>query len=1187
MKSNVAIVLGPHRSGTSLLTAGLESLGAYLAIRKPVSSHENPQGFFEHEAIVAFNERLLAHLGGRWDNPLFDGLQAIVSQDPNSITPWYREAAEIFVSSFHGLKFIAIKDPRMCQLLPFWRRVLGDCGYKEENIHYVHIARHPFEVAQSQQKRKRLNPSYYCLGSGLFETVSLWLSLSYQSLRNVDSDRNILVLYDELVDNPACQLQRLARFLGVPGTGASVDKFCSSFVNKGLKRNLAGTADDDLVTQRFPEAVEFYRKQRTLALKDTFSRTDVRELLDIWSRASTQRHFIRPLIPVISSLATERLSLMLQVDRQEEEIKRLEAVMNDIERFKAELDDVRSERDRLRVQYEAEQGARASQEAILDDVRAERERLDVGYREQLDSLHAEIEQILRSVSWRITEPLRRVRSLQIRGSRRLAVAWLRARIQGRSIHRRFTVVAPGSSRCIYLLLRPLLRLLDPLFAKINNHASVSAGPTVEQRAHGPISEYQQERVDPEYRPLVSVIVPNFNHEPYLRRRLESVFGQTYTNYEVILLDDCSRDGSQKILEEYCNRYPQQTQLIINDANSGGVFFQWEKGLAKAAGELVWIAESDDWCSDNFIEELVKYFADEAVMLAYCRTVFMDGEGQTQIWSIEEYLADIDADLWLSPFIRTAHDIVRKAWATTNIIPNVSSALFRKPVDMPLLREQDWKQMTICGDWLFYLNLIRGGLVAYTNAATNYYRIHSDNTSVASYSRDVYYREHELVATQVNRLFQVSDEAFVLQRDNIRQHWIRNRPDFSEEQFATCYSLARIREAAKLRKPNVLMAGYAFAAGGGETFPIQLANILKEDGYNVTFISFDQEEREGGVRTMLRSDIPVLNNFYNLQKLVTDFGIDIIHSHHAWVDNTILDLLQPGSRCRTVISLHGMYETIADKDLKKMLPRVMARTGKLVYIAAKNLEPFKKFGEFEEKRFVRIGNALETCPISPVNLQDMNIHFDSFVLCLVSRAIPEKGWQEAVESVGAAREISGVDIHLLLIGDGPEYNRLMKKGCPGYVHLLGFRKNVRDYYAAADMGFLPSRFSGESFPLTVIECLTAGRPVLASDVGEIRDMLGAEGDLAGCLFELRDWQIPVDELAEKISRCATDNHYYQCLSEAVTAAAEKFNPYTMRDKYAEVYSQLHRDPSVSDSGGDRGYYPRGKMSGVGPVPGHSC
>ncbi|HHQ4535035.1 TPA: glycosyltransferase family 2 protein, partial [Aeromonas veronii] len=103
-----------------------------------------------------------------------------------------------------------------------------------------------------------------------------------------------------------------------------------------------------------------------------------------------------------------------------------------------------------------------------------------------------------------------------------------------------------------------------------------------------------------FNPKVSVIVPNYNHAPYLQQRLESIYRQTYENIEVILLDDCSSDNSIEILTDFSSRFPNRTICSFNDVNSGGVFRQWKKGLGIASGELVWIAESDDFCSDDFL-----------------------------------------------------------------------------------------------------------------------------------------------------------------------------------------------------------------------------------------------------------------------------------------------------------------------------------------------------------------------------------------------------------------------------------------------------------------------------------------------------------------------------------------------------------------------------------------------------------
>ena len=61
-------------------------------------------------------------------------------------------------------------------------------------------------------------------------------------------------------------------------------------------------------------------------------------------------------------------------------------------------------------------------------------------------------------------------------------------------------------------------------------------------------------------PKVSVIIPNFNHAKYLKERIESVLYQTYQDFEVILMDDCSTDDSRKVLDQY-RSHPKVTQLF--------------------------------------------------------------------------------------------------------------------------------------------------------------------------------------------------------------------------------------------------------------------------------------------------------------------------------------------------------------------------------------------------------------------------------------------------------------------------------------------------------------------------------------------------------------------------------------------------------------------------------------------------
>ena len=77
---------------------------------------------------------------------------------------------------------------------------------------------------------------------------------------------------------------------------------------------------------------------------------------------------------------------------------------------------------------------------------------------------------------------------------------------------------------------------------------------------------------------ISIIIPNYNHAKYLPQRLESVYNQTYQDFEVILLDDCSNDDSVAILNTYA-RHPKTSHVVFNDKNSGSTFKQWAKGYS--------------------------------------------------------------------------------------------------------------------------------------------------------------------------------------------------------------------------------------------------------------------------------------------------------------------------------------------------------------------------------------------------------------------------------------------------------------------------------------------------------------------------------------------------------------------------------------------------------------------------------
>lgn len=224
-------------------------------------------------------------------------------------------------------------------------------------------------------------------------------------------------------------------------------------------------------------------------------------------------------------------------------------------------------------------------------------------------------------------------------------------------------------------------------------------------------------------PFVSVIVPNYNHEKYLKQRLDSIFDQTYDNFEVILLDDCSSDKSQEILLEYANN-PKVSHCVFNATNSGNTFIQWNKGIELAKGVYIWIAESDDFCELNFLEELIQpVLQDTELTLVYCQSNKVDEMGKiTGSWL--HHTDNLDTSLFLTSFVMEGNEFIERFLIRQNVIPNASGVLFRKNSAVQFGKLDMNPVLKTCGDWLFYLKLATNTKVAYVHKSLNNFRYHS-------------------------------------------------------------------------------------------------------------------------------------------------------------------------------------------------------------------------------------------------------------------------------------------------------------------------------------------------------------------------------------------------------------------------------------------------------------------------------
>lgn len=101
-------------------------------------------------------------------------------------------------------------------------------------------------------------------------------------------------------------------------------------------------------------------------------------------------------------------------------------------------------------------------------------------------------------------------------------------------------------------------------------------------------------------PLISVIVPIYNVEPYLRTCVDSILNQTYHNLEIILVDDGSPDGCPAICDEYAEKDPR---IRVIHKKNGGLSAARNAGLAIYTGEYIMFVDSDDWLTAHAVETL--------------------------------------------------------------------------------------------------------------------------------------------------------------------------------------------------------------------------------------------------------------------------------------------------------------------------------------------------------------------------------------------------------------------------------------------------------------------------------------------------------------------------------------------------------------------------------------------------------
>ena len=234
-------------------------------------------------------------------------------------------------------------------------------------------------------------------------------------------------------------------------------------------------------------------------------------------------------------------------------------------------------------------------------------------------------------------------------------------------------------------------------------------------------------------PAVSVIIPNYNHAHFLQQRIDSVLQQTYYDFEVIIMDDCSTDNSKEIIEKYRgNKFVRH--IVYNETNSGSTFKQWQKGINLAKGAYIWIAESDDWCEPTLLQELINGTANNPdIAISYCGSVVINERDEILYTSTSKKMGEITDGI----------SFIKKNLLESNVIFNASMAIFNKLSFQNISLE--FTSYKFCGDWLFWIKLAQKGPVYTSGKYLNYFRKHDRDVSRRSMADGTYFVEYPKLA----------------------------------------------------------------------------------------------------------------------------------------------------------------------------------------------------------------------------------------------------------------------------------------------------------------------------------------------------------------------------------------------------------------------------------------------------------
>jgi glycosyltransferase involved in cell wall biosynthesis len=214
------------------------------------------------------------------------------------------------------------------------------------------------------------------------------------------------------------------------------------------------------------------------------------------------------------------------------------------------------------------------------------------------------------------------------------------------------------------------------------------------------------------KPLVSIFTITYNHINFIDEFFESLISQTYTNWEVVIGDDCSQDGTQERLKEYAQKYPNQVKLILNEKNLG-ITKNSQNVLKACKGKYICPIAGDDLLLPTKLEKQVSIMESNSdINMCYhnLEVFYEDGSESINFSSINSY----------TPSSGTIKEMIENgSFAGACSLMLRGSAIPDGGLD---------SRISVASDWLLFVESVGSGEFVYIDEVLGKYRRHSANVT---------------------------------------------------------------------------------------------------------------------------------------------------------------------------------------------------------------------------------------------------------------------------------------------------------------------------------------------------------------------------------------------------------------------------------------------------------------------------